>query len=141
MSTSRLDNQEGVLGVDLALQAVVAGISARAGHRDRYPSFPEHPFRQLALSGVLAIPVPDPAGAQGRRTSLTEEWRVLRAVARADGSVGRILDGHFNGVERVSLLAPEPLRSAELEASPRGSYSWESGEPTRYQGRGSQPGS
>ena len=41
---------------------------------------------------------------------------MLRAVARADGSVGRILDGHFNGVERVSLLAPEPLRSAELEA-------------------------
>jgi hypothetical protein len=41
---------------------------------------------------------------------------VLRAVARADGSVGRILDGHFNGVERLSLLAPEPLRSAELEA-------------------------
>ena len=116
MSTSRLDNEEGVLGVDLALQAVVAGISARAGHRDRYPSFPEHPFRQLALSGVLAIPVPDPAGAQGRRTSLTEEWRVLRAVARADGSVGRILDGHFNGVERISLLAPEPLRSTELAA-------------------------
>jgi alkylation response protein AidB-like acyl-CoA dehydrogenase len=41
---------------------------------------------------------------------------VLRAVAGADGSVGRILDGHFNGVERVSLLAPEPLRSRELEA-------------------------
>jgi alkylation response protein AidB-like acyl-CoA dehydrogenase len=45
-----------------------------------------------------------------------EEWRVLRSVAGADGSVGRILDGHFNGVERVSLLAPEPLRSRELEA-------------------------
>ena len=41
---------------------------------------------------------------------------MLQAVARADGSVGRLLDGHFNGVERVSLLAPEPLRSAELAA-------------------------
>ena len=30
--------------------------------------------------------------------------------------MGRILDGHFNAVERVSALAPEPLRSAELEA-------------------------
>src|SRR5215203_6066179 len=88
MSTSRLDNQEGVLGVDLALQAVVAGISAGAGHRDRYPSFPERPFRQLALSGVLAIPVPDPAGEQGRRTSFTEEWRMLRAVARGELRVG-----------------------------------------------------
>jgi alkylation response protein AidB-like acyl-CoA dehydrogenase len=65
---------------------------------------------------VLAIPVSDPVGAEGRRASFTEEWRVLRAVARADGSVGRILDGHFNGVERVSLLAPEPLRSVELAA-------------------------
>jgi alkylation response protein AidB-like acyl-CoA dehydrogenase len=42
-------------------------------------------------------------------------------VARVAGRrqrrrVGRILDGHFNGVERLSLLAPEPLRSAELEA-------------------------
>src|SRR5215212_4114276 len=116
MSTSRLDNEEGVLGVDLTFQEVVAGISAGADHKDSHPTFPEHAFRQLALSGVLAIPVPDPAGAQGRRATFTEEWCVLRAVARADGSVGRILDGHFNGVERISVLAPEPLRSRELAA-------------------------
>jgi alkylation response protein AidB-like acyl-CoA dehydrogenase len=61
------------------------------------------------------IPVPDPIGTKSRRASFAEEWRVLRAIAGADGSVGRILDGHFNGVERVSLLAPEPLRSRELE--------------------------
>src|SRR5215203_2824472 len=141
MSKPRLDDEEGFLEMDFTLQKVVSRISAGADHRDRTPSFPEHPFRQLAHSGVLAIPVPGSSGARGRRAPFAEEWRVLRAVARADGSVGRILDGHFNGVERVSLLAPEPLRSAELEASPRGSYSWESGEPTRYQGRGSQPGS
>jgi alkylation response protein AidB-like acyl-CoA dehydrogenase len=116
MSTPRLDNEEGVLEVDFTFQEVMSGISAGADHRDRNPSFPEHPFRQLALSGVLAIPVPGSGGAQERRASFAEEWRVLRGVARADGSVGRILDGHFNGVERVSLLAPEPLRSAELAA-------------------------
>ena len=102
--------------MDLTFKEVVAEISAGAGHRDGHPSFPEHPFRRLALSDVLAIPVPDPVGTQGRRASFAEEWRALRAVARADGSVGRILDGHLNGVERVSLLAPEPLRSAELTA-------------------------
>ena len=58
--------------------------------------------------------------AVGRRASFTTEWRVLRAVSKADGSVGRILDGHFNGVERVSVLAPEPLRSRELEAAAAG---------------------
>ncbi|CAN5694559.1 hypothetical protein BH20ACT12_BH20ACT12_05880 [soil metagenome] len=98
------------------LEAILASISAGAAERDSHPSFPEEPFQQLAPTGVLAIPVPDPIGLHGRRAPFAEEWRVLRAVARADGSVGRILDGHFNGVERISLLAPEPLRSAELEA-------------------------
>jgi alkylation response protein AidB-like acyl-CoA dehydrogenase len=50
------------------------------------------------------------------RASFSEEWRVLRAVAAADGSVGRIFDGHLNGVERLAALAPEPLRTKELEA-------------------------
>jgi alkylation response protein AidB-like acyl-CoA dehydrogenase len=116
MSTSRLDTEEDVLEVDFTLRTVVAEISAGADHRDSHPSFPEPSFRQLAHSGMLAIPVPDPVGARGRRARFAEEWRVLRAVAGADGSVGRILDGHLNGVERISLLAPEPLRSAELEA-------------------------
>jgi alkylation response protein AidB-like acyl-CoA dehydrogenase len=116
MSTPRLDNEEGILEVGFTFQEIVSEISGGADHRDRNPSFPEHPFRQLALSGVLAIAVPGSVGARGRRTAFAEEWRVLRAIARADGSVGRILDGHFNGVERVSLLAPEPLRSAELAA-------------------------
>ena len=98
------------------LEALLASISAGAAERDSHPSFPEDPFQRLASTGVLAIPVPDPIGEHGRRASFAEEWRLLRAVARADGSVGRILDGHFNGVERISLLAEEPLRSAELEA-------------------------
>jgi alkylation response protein AidB-like acyl-CoA dehydrogenase len=100
----------------LNLEAILARISAGASGRDAHPSFPEDPFVRLAPTGALAIPVPDPIGRQGRRASFTEEWRMLRAVAGADGSVGRILDGHFNGVERVSLLASEPLRSRELEA-------------------------
>jgi alkylation response protein AidB-like acyl-CoA dehydrogenase len=100
----------------LDLEAILARISAGASARDAHPSFPEDPFVRLAPTGALAIPVPDSIGSQGRRASFAEEWRVLRAVAGADGSVGRILDGHFNGAERVSLLAPEPLRSTELEA-------------------------
>jgi alkylation response protein AidB-like acyl-CoA dehydrogenase len=83
------------------LEAILARISAGASGRDEHPSFPEDPFARLAPTGVLAIPVPDPIGRQGRRASFAEEWRVLRAVAGSDGSVGRILDGHFNGVERV----------------------------------------
>jgi alkylation response protein AidB-like acyl-CoA dehydrogenase len=96
--------------------AVVTQISGGAAGRDADPAFPHHPFQGLSEAGLLAIPVPDPPGSGGRRTSFGEEWRILRAVARADGSVGRIFDGHLNAVERVSVLAPEPLRTRELKA-------------------------
>jgi alkylation response protein AidB-like acyl-CoA dehydrogenase len=96
------------------LESLLSRIASGAAERDAHPSFPEDPFKRLATAGILAMPVPEPGAGNKRRASFAEEWRVLRAVARADGSVGRILDGHFNGVERVSVLAPEPLRSKEL---------------------------
>jgi alkylation response protein AidB-like acyl-CoA dehydrogenase len=96
--------------------ALLARISEGAAQRDADPAFPEEPFRALAAASLLAMPVPDPIGARGRRASFSEEWQVLRAVAAADSSVGRIFDGHLNGVERLAALAPEPLRSRELEA-------------------------
>ena len=61
------------------------------------------------------MPAPDPIPGGGRLAPFSQEWQTLRAVARADASVGRILDGHLNGVERVAVLAPEPLRSSDLE--------------------------
>ena len=96
--------------------ALLARISEGAAQRDADPAFPEEPFRALASAGLLSMPVPDPVGARGRRASFSEEWRVLRVVAAVDGSVGRIFDGHLNGVERLAALAPEPLRTRELEA-------------------------
>src|SRR5215216_6896299 len=117
MSIFSFDKQDqGLPRATRDLKTVLARISAGASGRDALPAFPEDPFLRLAPTGTLAIPFPDPIGGRGRRASFAEEWRVLRAVARADGSVGRILDGHFNGVERVSVLAPEPLRSRELAA-------------------------
>jgi alkylation response protein AidB-like acyl-CoA dehydrogenase len=102
------------------LDSVLSRIASGAAERDAHPTFPEDPFRELAAAGILAMPVPEPGAGSKRRVSFAEEWRVLRAVARADGSVGRILDGHFNGVERVSVLAPEPLRSKELAPAAAG---------------------
>ena len=95
---------------------LLAGIRAGAAARDAEPAFPEGPFLSLAAAGLLSLTVPDSVNESGRRASFAEEWRVLRAVAAADGSVGRILDGHFNAVERVAVLAPEPLRNRELAA-------------------------
>jgi hypothetical protein len=117
MSVFSIGRPEQVLPAETHnFRAILAKISAGASERDANPAFLQDPFVRLAPTGALAIPVPDPTGSQGRRASFAEEWRVLREVAGADGSVGRILDGHFNGEERVSLLAPEPLRLSELEA-------------------------
>jgi len=96
--------------------AVLVQISEGAAGRDAAPAFPHRPFKALSEAGLLALPVPKPRRSRGRRASFAEEWPILRAVAKADGSVGRIFDGHLNAVERVSVLAPEPLRMRELEA-------------------------
>jgi alkylation response protein AidB-like acyl-CoA dehydrogenase len=99
-----------------SFDADLAQIAEGAAERDADPTFPEDQLRTLAAAGLLALPVPDPLHTHGRRASFREEWCALRAVAKADGSVGRILDGHLNAVERLAVLAPEPLRTRELEA-------------------------
>ena len=97
-------------------ESMLAEISEGAARRDADPAFPEGPFQALAAAGLLTLPIPEPLHTRGRRASFAEEWRVLRAVAKADGSVGRIFDGHLNAVERLAVAVPEPLRTRELEA-------------------------
>ena len=85
-------------------------IAAGADERDRHPRFPTEGFAALAAAGV-----PQLAGER-ERCELRSEVALVRAVAGVDASCARILDGHFNGVERVALTASEPLREDELEA-------------------------
>lgn len=87
------------------LQETLDWLAARAGELDRSPRFPAENFADLAIAGALT---PPPDGLAG-------EVRLVRAVAAADASTARILDGHLNGVERLALSGPEPLRSAELK--------------------------
>jgi alkylation response protein AidB-like acyl-CoA dehydrogenase len=87
-----------------AVQRALAQVAAGAAARDREPAFPFDAMTVLAQAGAL-----------GRRGSISQEWELVRAVAQADGSVGRIVDGHHNAVERIELLADEPLRSTHLE--------------------------
>jgi len=86
------------------LQRALAEVAAGAAARDREPAFPADAMTALARAGAL-----------GQRPPISHEWELVRAVARADGSVGRIVDGHYNAVERIALLADEPLRSAHLD--------------------------
>jgi alkylation response protein AidB-like acyl-CoA dehydrogenase len=77
------------------LEAAIETIAAGADGLDRAPAFPTGPLSELGRTGALA----------GERP-FVDQLRLVRAVARADGSVGRILDGHLNATERLRLLAP-----------------------------------
>lgn len=96
-----------------SLAAALDEIAAGADERDARPSYPGDAFERLAAAGALALNLPA-HDAEDQRPSFAEELATVRAVARADGSVGRIYDGHVNAVERLALLAPEPLRAGEL---------------------------
>ena len=105
---------EGIAGVDGSLlRRSVDAIAETAEQLDAEPRFPLAEMRLLARAGMLDFTTP---GADGSRPSLIDEWRLLREVAAASGSVGRILDGHLNAVERISVAAPPEARARELGA-------------------------
>jgi len=99
---------------ETSLSHCLKTIASAASALDRSPRFPREALQALADAGVTALTVPGEDGLSP--VAVSAEWAAVRAVARADGSVGRILDGHLNAVERIALLAPEPLRSEHLRA-------------------------
>jgi alkylation response protein AidB-like acyl-CoA dehydrogenase len=97
-----------------ALHEALATIAATAANRDRSatPRFPDDAITLLQDAGALAFN----AVAGQIRPPAADELELVRAVARADASVGRIFDGHLNGVERLAVQASPVLRDAELAA-------------------------
>jgi hypothetical protein len=69
-------------------------IAANAAHLDANPAFPTEAMRALT-----PLEVPATKGA---------EWALVRRVAKADGSVGRIFEGHLNAQERLRLDGIDP---------------------------------
>ncbi len=97
---------EGAAALDQAIAAIAAG----AADLDREPRFPAEAFRALAAAGALEATI----GAAEAGASVAPEWSLVRRVAAADASVGRILDGHLNAVERLEVAADPALREREL---------------------------
>lgn len=94
------------------LGAALALIAASASARDQLPvpEFPEREIAALEQAGALAWN----ALATSARPPAGAELELVRSVARADGSVGRIFDGHLNAVERLVIQAPADVRYREL---------------------------
>jgi alkylation response protein AidB-like acyl-CoA dehydrogenase len=97
-----------------SLDEALARVAAGATERDRAdaPTFSEEAIADLEAVGALAWN----AQPGVDRPPAAAELGLVRSVARADGSVGRILDGHLNAVERLAVQAPAELRARELSA-------------------------
>jgi alkylation response protein AidB-like acyl-CoA dehydrogenase len=98
----------------LVLEGALDQLFARAAELDANPRFPRANFESLKRAGIPQL------AAMEVRPTFAREIELIRAVARADAATARILDGHFNGVERLTLLAPDGLRERELDGVRRG---------------------
>jgi alkylation response protein AidB-like acyl-CoA dehydrogenase len=96
------------------LEHALESIAAAADEFDASPRFPSESFEGLRKAGALQL------AADRKRSDLALEIGLIRAVAQADASTARILDGHFNGVERLALGLRDELRVHELEKVARG---------------------
>jgi alkylation response protein AidB-like acyl-CoA dehydrogenase len=94
------------------LDQALAAVAEAAAALDRAPSFPREAFSRLADAGALAATL----GAASTPGSVRPGWELLRRAAAADASVGRILDGHQNAVERLEVAAEPAVSERELAA-------------------------
>lgn len=69
-------------------------------------AFPEAAWAVLEAAGIAAATADGPPAG--------DELALVRAVARADGSLGRLLDGHCSAVQRLAVQVDPALAEAEL---------------------------
>ena len=112
----------------------IAAGAARARRRAAAARFPKSRRAARSARGARlqrrAGPTRPPAAA---------ELELVRAVARADGSVGRIFDGHLNAVERLAVQGPAELRDRELAAVHAGRCAPASGAAIPFPARARRP--
>ena len=100
-----------------SLEAALRSIAASADALDADPAFPREALESLDAGGALAAALPAHGGG---RPPFAAELSAVRRTAQADGSVGRIVDGHLNAVERIDVACLEPLRGDLLDRVARG---------------------
>ncbi len=98
-----------VSGLDAAaVAAALAHVAELAPLHDRTGdgAFPEASWAALAAAGIPAATVGGLPAAG--------ELGLVTAIARADVSLGRLLDGHYNAVQRLAVQVDPALAVAEL---------------------------
>lgn len=75
-------------------------------------SFPERGWSLLERAGCTGSALVD--------ADVTEELALVRTVSRIDVSLGRILDGHLNGIQRLRVQVDPRIAVADLHAAAQG---------------------
>lgn len=83
------------------------------------------PLAQLALlkeSGLLTIGIPKAYGGAGAKWSTI--LKIVRELAKADGSIGHLYGYHYNFLHILETLASPAQRQEWLTASAEGNWIW-----------------
>ena len=93
----------------LARGTEVARFSAEnAAEIDRLGSFPEKEFAKMISAGLIVAPLGRSLGGLGlgfESQNIADLLRLLRILGKGDLSVGRIYEGHVNGLQLIQTFA------------------------------------
>jgi alkylation response protein AidB-like acyl-CoA dehydrogenase len=104
------------IGADASRLTLAEAIARVTAGADGHASFPRASFDALRACGATAWG----ARAGGSRPRAADELGLVRRVAAADGSAGRIFDGHVNAIERVAVHGSGRDRDRALAAARSG---------------------
>jgi alkylation response protein AidB-like acyl-CoA dehydrogenase len=89
--------------------AEVARLSAEnAAEIDRVGSFPEKEFANMVSAGLIVAPLSRSLGGLGlgfESQSIADLLRLLRILGKGNLSVGRLYEGHVNGLQLIQTFA------------------------------------
>jgi alkylation response protein AidB-like acyl-CoA dehydrogenase len=94
---------------DLLQQTVEIGkfCTQNAATIDRHGVYPEREFESIATAGLLTAPLAPKLGGLGlgiETSSIAELLQILKSIGRANLSVGRIYEGHVNGLQLLQTF-------------------------------------
>jgi alkylation response protein AidB-like acyl-CoA dehydrogenase len=93
----------------LARGTEVASFSAvNAAEIDRVGSFPEKEFANMIAAGLMVVPLSRSLGGLGlgfESHTIADLLRLLRILGKGNLSVGRIYEGHVNGLQLIQTFA------------------------------------
>ena len=84
---------------------------------DRQAKLPNGLFQKIVDLGLLRAKIPKEYG--GLDVSAVTAGKIVNILAKANASVGVMLEGHYKSCDQLASTALTPLRSATLPGAPK----------------------